>query len=94
MLDYLNTLQKLCAVTAPSGFEGPAAQVAAELLCPWMDEVTVHPMGSVIGLRRCGKKNAKNAKKVLTSERKFAILTKLASMRSDQLKIWPSSSVG
>ena len=59
MLDYLNTLQKLCAVTAPSGFEGPVSQAAAELLRPWMDEVTVHPMGSVIGLRRCGKKNAK-----------------------------------
>ncbi len=57
-LDYEWTLSRLCAVGAPSGFEGPAAQAAAELLRPLADEVTADRMGSVIGVRRCGKGNA------------------------------------
>lgn len=43
---------------APSGFERPAADVAAQLLRPYMDEVTVDRLGSVIGVKRCGKENA------------------------------------
>lgn len=58
MLNYDEVLARLCAIRAPSGFEGPMARAAAELLRPVMDEVKVDPMGSVIALRRCGKENA------------------------------------
>ena len=57
-MDVKQTLKKLCAVGAPSGFNEPAAQVASELLRPLMDEVYVDRLGSVIGVRRCGKENA------------------------------------
>jgi len=57
-LNYEQTLARLCALSAPSGFESPAADAAAELLCPLVDEVTVTRLGSVVGVRRCGKKNA------------------------------------
>ncbi len=58
-LDYLRILSQLCAVGAPSGFEGPAAQLAAELLRPLVDEVQIDRMGSVVGVRRCGRENAR-----------------------------------
>ena len=57
-MDYQQILGRLCALPGPSGFEGPVAQAAAELLRPLMDEVHVDRMGSVVGVRRCGKKNA------------------------------------
>ena len=58
-LDMRNALERLCSQNAPSGFEGPAAAVAAELLAPLVDEITVDRMGNVIGVRRCGKPDAK-----------------------------------
>ena len=58
-MDMRNALERLSAQAAPSGFEGPAAQVAAELLRPLMDEVSIDRSGNVIGVRRCGKPNAK-----------------------------------
>jgi len=57
-LDYQQILGRLCALPGPSGFEGPVAQAAAELLRPLMDEVHVDRMGSVVGVRRCGRENA------------------------------------
>lgn len=58
-MDMRNALERLSAQAAPSGFEGPAAQVVAELLRPLMDEVSIDRSGNVIGVRRCGKPNAK-----------------------------------
>lgn len=49
----------LSGVSAPSGFEGAAAQLAVDLLSPYMDEVSIDKMGSVIGVKYCGKPNAK-----------------------------------
>lgn len=57
-MDYEQTLSRLCALSAPSGFEAPAAQAAAELLRPLADEVYTTRLGSVVGVRRCGKENA------------------------------------
>lgn len=51
-------LSRLCNAPGPSGFEGPVAAVARELLAPLVDEISVDRLGSVIGLRRCGKPNA------------------------------------
>ncbi len=58
-MNVKEALYRLCAQSAPSGFEAPAAQVAGELLAPLVDEVRSDPMGNVIGLRRCGKPGAK-----------------------------------
>ena len=51
-------LERLCTCTAPSGFEAPAAAVAAELLRPLVDEVSIDRMGSVLGVRRSRTPNA------------------------------------
>ena len=52
-------LERLCAVGAPSGFEGPAAEAARELLAPLVDEVGLTRSGSLLGIRRCGRPGAK-----------------------------------
>jgi len=57
-LNYETVLGELCALAGPSGFESPVAQAAAKLLEGVMDEVRIDKMGSVIGVRRCGKENA------------------------------------
>ena len=51
-------LERLCTCTAPSGFESPAAAVAAELLRPLVDEVSIDRMGNVLGVRRSKTPNA------------------------------------
>ena len=57
-MDYKETLEQLCALPGPSGFERPVASAAAELLRPYMDEVQIDRMGSVVGMRRCGRPGA------------------------------------
>ena len=58
MLDMRETLERLCACAAPSGYEGEAARAAEELLRPLMDEVWTDRLGNVIGVRRCGRPEA------------------------------------
>lgn len=57
-MDYESVLKHLCGLSGPSGFESRVTQVARELLQPLMDEVSVNRLGSVVGVRRCGKENA------------------------------------
>ena len=57
-MNYETVLSRLCSLAGPSGFESDVAQAAAEILRDAVDEVRVDKMGSVIGLRRCGKDNA------------------------------------
>ena len=57
-MDYNEILKQLCALSGPSGFEGPVAAAAVELLRPYMDEVQVDRMGSVVGVRSCGRPDA------------------------------------
>ena len=57
-MDYERVLDQLCALSAPSGFENNAAKAAKGLLEPLMDEVSMDRLGSVLGVRRCGKENA------------------------------------
>lgn len=52
-------LRALCAVGAPSGYERPAVLAAKELLEPLVDEVWIDRLGSLVGVRRCGKPGAK-----------------------------------
>ncbi len=58
-MDIRSALERLCTADAPSGFERPAALAAKELLEPLMDEVWIDRLGSLIGVRRCGRENAK-----------------------------------
>jgi endoglucanase len=58
-VELKTVLERLCSVGAPSGFERPAALVAKELLEPLMDEVKIDRLGNVIGVRRCGRPDAK-----------------------------------
>ena len=57
-MNYEQVLNRLCGLSGPSGFEKAAAQAARELLEPLVDEVSVNRLGSVLGVRRCGKENA------------------------------------
>lgn len=57
-MNYETVLGELCALAGPSGFESPVALAAAELLEGLMDEVHIDKMGSVLGVRRCGKEHA------------------------------------
>ena len=59
-MNIQNMLEQLCALPGPSGFEHRAAQGAMELLRPFVDEVRIDRMGSVVGVRRCGKPNARS----------------------------------
>lgn len=58
-MSYFDDVSGLCQTPGPSGFEGPAAEKAARLLAPLVDELKVDRLGSVIGVRRCGKPGAK-----------------------------------
>ena len=58
-LDMQKTLEYLCALSGPSGFEGEVAQGAMQLLRPLVDEVWMTRLGSVAGVRRCGRPEAK-----------------------------------
>ena len=58
-MDLYHALERLCNQASPSGFEGPAAQAAKDLLEPLVDEVYIDRLGSVIGIRRCGKPTPK-----------------------------------
>lgn len=57
-LNYEQTLARLCALSGPSGFEEHVTKAAAELLRPLTDEVYFTRLGSVVGVRRCGRDNA------------------------------------
>mgnify|MGYP001034082091 FL=1 len=57
-MNYEQTLARLCALSGPSGFEEEVARAAAELLRPLVDEVYTTRLGSVAGVRRCGRKDA------------------------------------
>lgn len=53
------SLEALCTCSGPSGKEGDVSAQAMDLLRPWMDEAYLDRFGNVIGVRRCGKPNAK-----------------------------------
>ena len=57
-MNYEQTLGRLCALSGPSGFEEKVARAAAELLRPLVDQVYTTRLGSVTGVRRCGRENA------------------------------------
>lgn len=58
-MDIRSAMERLCTSGGPSGFEGPTADIAEELLRPLVDEVRIDRLGNVIGVRKCGKHKAK-----------------------------------
>ncbi len=58
-MDIYEILERLCLASGPSGREGPVTEAALELLRPLMDEVWTDRFGNAVGLRRCGKPNAR-----------------------------------
>ena len=57
-MNYEQTLARLCALSGPSGFEESVVQTAAQLLRPLVHEVYTTRLGSVVGVRRCGREHA------------------------------------
>lgn len=58
-MDILASLTALCTCNGPSGREGQTLEQAADLLRPFVDQVWQDSFGNVVGVRRCGKENAK-----------------------------------
>ncbi len=58
-MDIQTALEQLCAAPGPSGFERRVSGVAMQLLRPLVDEVYTDRLGSVVGVKRCGKPGAK-----------------------------------
>lgn len=58
-MGHYEILETLCAAGGPSGFETNVASIAAELMRPVVSEVSFDRLGNVIGVRRCGQKNAR-----------------------------------
>ena len=57
-MNYEEMLGRLCALSGPSGFEEKVTRAAEDLLRPLVDEVYTTRLGSVVGVRRCGRENA------------------------------------
>ena len=57
-MNYERVIDRLCSLSGPSGFENSVAQAAKQLLEPLVDEISINRLGSVLGVRRCGKENA------------------------------------
>ncbi len=58
-MEVWNALERLTSEQGPSGFEGSVARTARELLAPLVDETWLDAMGNVLGVRRCGRENAR-----------------------------------
>ncbi len=58
MCAMTDTLKQLSALGGISGFEHTIQEEMEPLLAPYCDEITRDGLGSIIGIRRCGKENA------------------------------------
>lgn len=58
-MEVQTILETLAAAKGPSGFEQPVAKTAQTLLAPYVDETYFDRLGSLVGVKRCGKPNAK-----------------------------------
>lgn len=58
-MDLKQSLFALSRAIGPSGMERPAAETAQQLLAPLVDETSIDAVGNLIGLRRCGRPNAR-----------------------------------
>ncbi len=51
-MELFKVLQRLCDTHGPAGFEGPVAELVAELVKPLVDEVRVDAMGNVRAVKK------------------------------------------
>ncbi|MCL2819966.1 MAG: M20/M25/M40 family metallo-hydrolase [Oscillospiraceae bacterium] len=58
-MNLKDVITELCSIPGPAGFEEPVARRVKEMLEPLVDEARIDVLGNVIGVRRCGKENAK-----------------------------------
>jgi len=58
-MDLRKELQHFSKLTGPSAFEAPVAAAAVEIMKPLVDEAYIDKFGNAIGVKRCGKENAK-----------------------------------
>ena len=58
-MNVKEVLTELCEIPGPSGFEEQVALCAKAMLEPYVDEAWIDVLGNVIGVRRCGKENAR-----------------------------------
>lgn len=57
-MDVRKILETLAGEKGPSGFERPVAKTAQTLLESYVDETYFDRLGSLVGVKRCGKPNA------------------------------------
>jgi len=58
-MKLIDTIKELCELSGPAGFEEQVAVHVKGLFEQYMDEVWIDVLGNVIGVRRCGKENAR-----------------------------------
>lgn len=58
-MEIYEVLKELCELPGPAGFEEQVTAHVKTLLDPYMDETWIDVLGNVIGVRRCGKENAR-----------------------------------
>ena len=58
-MNLKETIAELCSLPGPAGFEEQVAVHAKTIIAPYVDEVRIDTLGNVIGVKRCGKENAK-----------------------------------
>lgn len=58
VVDMMDTIRALTGAHGPSGFESAAAEQAAELLRPLVDQVRRDRLGNVIGVKYCARRGA------------------------------------
>ena len=58
-MTFTENLKRLVNVYGVSGDEFKAAEIAAEILTPYVDKVDIDKFGNVTGYKSCGKPNAK-----------------------------------
>ena len=59
MNDIADILIKLCELSGPAGFEEQVTAHVKNLIEPYMDETYIDVLGNVIGVKKCGKSDAK-----------------------------------
>ena len=58
-MDIKDMLAGLCEIPGPAGFEEKVAAHVKTLFEQYLDETRIDVLGNVIGVRRCGKENAR-----------------------------------
>lgn len=53
-MDIKQCIKQLCEAYGPTGFERPAARLAAKAIEPFADEVSIDTLANVVAVKRCG----------------------------------------